>query len=135
LAAAAPAGEPVPFDAIQSIVRAFDRYPMVAIGESHWLKEAGDFYVALVRDKGFQSKVNCIMIEFASRRSQPIVDRYINGEDVAQTELQQVWRDTTKVFSWESPIYRRLLASVREVNRSLPPERRLRVLAGDSRTT
>jgi hypothetical protein len=36
------------------------------------------------------------------------------------------------VFSWESPIYARLLAAVREVNRSLPPARRLRVLAGDS---
>jgi hypothetical protein len=132
VAAAAPAGEPAPVDAIQSIAWAFDRYPVVAIGETHWLKEAGDFYASLVRDKGFQAKVNCIVIEFGSRRSQPVVDRYINGEDVPQTELQQVWRNTTKVFSWESPIYPRLLAAVREVNQSLPAARRLRVLAGDS---
>ncbi|MBZ5601707.1 MAG: ChaN family lipoprotein [Acidobacteriia bacterium] len=121
-----------PQPAIPAIVKAFDTHPVVAIGESHGLREAGDFYIALIRDPAFQSKVNNIVIEFASRRSQPVVDRYINGENVPPPELAHIWRDTTKVFGWESPIYRDLLAAVREVNRSLPPARRLRVLAGDA---
>src|SRR5581483_5868556 len=42
------------------------------------------------------------------------------------------WRDTTKVASWESPIYAEWLAAIREVNQKLPPAKRLRVLAGDT---
>lgn len=132
--AALPPGtfEPKPQNAIRGIVDAFDRFPIVAIGEGHSLREAGDFYVSLVRDAQFQKRVNDIVIEFGSRRSQPILDRYVNDEDVPPTELQQVWRNTTKVFAFESPIYAELLKAVRDANRELPRARRIRVLAGDS---
>jgi hypothetical protein len=76
--------------------------------------------------------VNDVLIEFASQLSQPILDRYVNGNEVSQSELQQIWRNTTKVFSWESPIYPRLLAAIREVTGGVPPTRRMRILAGDS---
>lgn len=124
--------QPKPQNAIRGIVNAFDQFPIVAIGEGHSLREAGEFYVSLVNDAEFQKKVNDIVIEFGSRLSQPILDRYVNGEEVPVTELQQVWRNTTKVFAFESPIYAELLKAVRDVNRSLPPGRRIRVLAGDS---
>lgn len=119
-------------NAIRGIVDAFDRFPIVAIGEGHSLREAGDFYVSLVKDTGFQRKVNDIVIEFGSRLSQPILDRYINGGEVSITELQQVWRNTTKVFAFESPVYAQLLKAVRDANRGLPRAHRIRVLAGDS---
>jgi len=121
-----------PQAAVPAIVHAFDRFPIVAIGERHSLREVGDFYVSLIKDSGFQSKVNYMVIEFGTRLSQPILDRYISGEEVALAELQHVWRDTTKVFAFESPIYAQLLKAVREVNLGLPPARRMRVLAGDS---
>ncbi|MGC2765974.1 MAG: hypothetical protein WB607_10765 [Candidatus Acidiferrum sp.] len=122
-----------PQDAVRAIVHAFDRFPIVAIGERHSLSEVGDFYVSLVKDSGFQAKVNYMVIEFGTRLSQPILDRYIiSGEGVALEELQHVWRDTTKVFAFESPVYAQLLEAVREVNLGLPPARRIRVLAGDS---
>lgn len=124
--------QPKPQNAVQAIVDLFDRFPIVAIGEGHSLREAGDFYISLVNDPGFKAKVNDVVIEFGSRRSQPILDRYINGEDVPPVELQQVWRNTTKVFAFESPIYAQLLAAIRAVNHELPPTHRIRVLAGDS---
>ncbi|HKD61178.1 MAG TPA: hypothetical protein VKB47_12020 [Terracidiphilus sp.] len=123
---------PVPDDAVQGIVKAFDQHAVVAIAEYHQVQQAGDFYNSLVRDPAFQGKVNDIVIEFASRRSQPIIDRYVSGEDVSILNLQHAWRDSTKVMSWESPIYANFLAAVREVNKNLPAARRLRVLAGDS---
>jgi hypothetical protein len=121
-----------PQNAVPAIVHTFDRFPIVAIGERHSLRQVGDFYVSLVKDSGFQAKVNDIVIEFGTRLSQPTLDRYVNGEAVPLGELQHVWRDTTKVFAFESPVYARLLKAVREVNRGLPPARRIRVLAGDS---
>jgi hypothetical protein len=127
--------QPLPtsnLDAIRGVVAAFERYPVVAIGENHGLRQAGDFYVALVKSPELAAKVDDIVIEFGSQRSQPIVDRYIAGEPVPLKELSQVWQNTTKTLSWESPIYPALLAAVRDVNQRTPAKRRLRVVAGDA---
>ena len=118
--------------AVRGITADFKQHPVVIIGEAHWLKEAGDFYIRLVRDPEFQRTVQDIVVEFASRNNQPLLDRYISGQDVPVQDLRKIWRDTTKVASWESPIYARWLAAIREVNRTLPVSRRLRVLAGDT---
>ncbi|MGB8538883.1 MAG: hypothetical protein WCD57_20840 [Acidobacteriaceae bacterium] len=121
-----------PEDATAGILAAFRKYPIVAIGESHGYKEAGEFYESLIGNKTFEDSVNDIVIEFASRQSQTVLDKYVNGENVSQQELENIWRNTTKVFAWESPIYAHLLERVREVNAELPRGKRLRVLAGDS---
>lgn len=122
----------LPQDGVTGIVHAFEAHPIVAIGEIHSIRQASDFYDSLVRNPEFQKTVNDIVIEFASRRSQPVLDRYINGENVSPDELRQVWRNTTKAFAFESPIYAHFLSTVREVNAGLSPGKRLRVLAGDS---
>ncbi|HVH85876.1 MAG TPA: hypothetical protein VM912_04075, partial [Terriglobales bacterium] len=114
------------------IVAALKEHPIVVIGEAHWLQEAGDFYIHLIRDPEFQKTAQDIVVEFASRSNQPLLDRYIAGENVPIQEVRRIWRDTTKVASWESPIYARWLAAIREVNRGLPVSRRLLVLAGDT---
>ena len=71
-------------------------------------------------------------MEFASRHNQALLDRYIGGQDVPAGDVRRIWRGTTKVASWESPIYAEWLAAIRDVNRARKPERRLRVLAGDT---
>ena len=119
-------------DAIQGIVAAFGHHPVVMIGEVHWLGPAGEFYGRLIRDRKFQETVEDIVVEFASRNNQRLLDRYIAGEDLPIDEVRHIWRDTTKVASWESPIYAQWLAGIRDVNKGLPPNRRLRVLAGDT---
>lgn len=129
--ASAALGQPFPEGAPTGILRAFERYPIVAIGEAHSIREVGKFYDSLVEDRLVQQSVNDIVIEFASQQSQPTLDRYVNGEDVTPEDLRRVWRDTTKVFAWESPIYAQFLSTVRKVNADLPPQKRLRVLAGD----
>jgi hypothetical protein len=121
-----------PLDAIQGIVSAFGTHPVVAIGEDHWLLQAGEFYVQLVQNKDFQETVQDIVVEFASRNNQALLDKYISGADVSASDVKHIWRDTTKVASWESPIYANWLAAIRQVNLSLPAPHRLRVLAGDT---
>jgi len=132
--ASAHANAPIPsvVDAIPGIVAAFQKHSVVMIGEDHWLREVGDFYIRLVRDARFQESVQDIVIEFASRNNQPLLDKYIAGEELPPEEVRHIWRDTTKVASWESPIYAEWLAAIRDVNKTLPSERRLRVLAGDT---
>ena len=123
---------PKPIPATQGIVAAFKEHPVIIIGEAHWLRQAGDFYIRLIRDPEFQSTVQDIVVEFASRNNQPLLDRYVSGEDVPIQDVRRIWRDSTKVASWESPIYAEWLAAIREANRGLPSSRRMRVLAGDT---
>jgi len=118
--------------AVKGICDDFREHSVVIVGEAHWLKEAGDFYIRLVRDPEFQRTVQDIVVEFASRNNQSLLDRYISGEDIPIEDVKRIWRDTTKVASWESTVYAQWLAAIREVNRVLPASRRLRVLAGDT---
>src|SRR5439155_16760311 len=53
-------------------------------------------------------------------------------EDLPAAAVKSIWRDTTKTASWEFPMYAQWLAAIRDVNRTLPATRRLRVLAGDT---
>jgi hypothetical protein len=123
---------PDPVDAIEGIVSAFKEHPVVIIGEGHWLRQAGDFYIRLIRSREFQETAQDIVVEFVSRNNQPLLDRYIAGEEVPIEDVRRLWRDSTKVASWESPIYAEWLEAIREANRGLQPSRRLRVLAGDT---
>ncbi|HEY4100350.1 MAG TPA: alpha/beta hydrolase-fold protein [Gemmatimonadales bacterium] len=123
-----------PQPAVAGLVAAFAQHPVVAIAEAHSLREAGDLYVALVRDPEFQRTVNDIVVEFASRQSQALLDRYVvAGDSVAEDTLRTIWRNTTKVAGWDSPVYTRWLTAIRDVNRKLPAGHRIRVLAGDTR--
>ena len=71
-------------------------------------------------------------MEFGNARFQPLMDRYISGGDVAESDLRHVWRDTTQFSGvWDRPIYGDFFRAVRDVNASLPPARKLRVLLGD----
>lgn len=124
--------EAAPEPAIPALFKLSEQYPVVALGESHWSQAAGEFYQALVRSPGFAAHFNTIVLECGDSRYQATLDRYMNGEDVSFEEISHVWRDTTKVLSWESPIYSGLLATIREVNRGLPAGQRLRVIAADA---
>lgn len=125
------------FDGIvRTLISAFDQADVVALGEDHGQKLDADVRIALLRHPDFAKKVRFIVVEFASTAQQPTLDRYIRGEDVPIAELERVWKTTTQSRSgvWDSPIYADFLAAVRDVNRSVPAEARIRVLAGDPPT-
>lgn len=88
-------------------------------------------YASGSSDPDFPQKARFIIVEFGNSLYQPMLDRYINGEDVPLSEVQQVWRNTTVTETWDSPVYAEFYAAVREVNRKLPEKGRLRVIAGD----
>jgi hypothetical protein len=123
--------EPIPSDAIEEIVKAFDKFPIVGLGESHGLQEEADFIARLIRHPAFSAKVNDIVVEFGNALYQDVIDRYIAGKEVSPAELRQVWRNTTQFFVWDAPIYEQFFANIRAINQSLPVSRRLRVLLGD----
>jgi hypothetical protein len=125
-------GAPVPErDAVGALVRAFRRHAVVAVGEVHRGREMHTFLTRLLRDPRLAGAADDIVVEFGNARYQPLVDRYVGGEPVPPDSLRLVWRNTTQLLVWDSPLYAQFLATVRAVNAGLPPGRRYRVLLGD----
>ena len=120
----------VPLDAISAVLDAFRLHQFVAIGDAHGNLQGAAFELALVRDARFANVVNDILVESGNSRYQDLADRFVRGEDVATDQLQRIWLDTTQqqVASLEVP---ELFTTVRKVNSSLQPERRLRILLGE----
>jgi len=130
--ALAALAQSAPQPAKPAVLSLFDRYSIVFFGEDHWQRANGEFYIQLIRDPEFARRAGILVLECGNSLYQPVLDRYENGEDVPFDEIAQVWRNTTKVLSRESPIHANLIAAVRDVNRSLPAGQRIRVIAADS---
>ncbi len=124
--------EVTPLPAIPYIIAAFDHYPLVAVSEMHGSRETMAFLAAVIRQPGFAGKVTDIVVEFGNARYQSLIDRYIGGESVRDSDLRQVWENTTQISGvWSSPIYRAFFADMRAFNATLPMPKRVRVLLGD----
>lgn len=123
--------EPMPQPAIPAILSAFDKYEIVAMPEAHGMKDVDDFILSLLRDPAFPGKVNDIAIECGNSLYQPILDRYISGEDVPFSEVRKVWRNTTQPMCGTSLFFEEFFPLVRAINQKLPATNRVRVLAAD----
>jgi hypothetical protein len=99
--------------------------------EAHGMKDVDDFILSLIRDPAFPVKVNDIEVECGNSLYQPVLDRYIAGEDVPFTEVRRVWRNTTQPMCGQSGFFEQFFPLVRAINQKLPTTKRLRVLAGD----
>lgn len=123
--------DPVPEPAISAILAAFDKYEVVAMPQDHGMQDLDDLIFSLIRNPAFSEKVNDIVFESGNSLYQPILDRYIAGEDVPFTEVQKLWRKMGQPAAGASAFVEQFYPLVRALNQKLPSERRLRVLAGD----
>jgi len=123
--------DPKPENATTAILAAFDKYEVVAMDSAHGNKDLDDFILDLIRNPGFPGKVNDIAVECGNSLYQPILDRYMAGDDVPLSEVQPTWRNTTQPMCGLSSFYEQFFPLVRRINQKLPPEKRLRVLACD----
>ncbi len=121
-----------PEPAIPAILKAFETFEIVGMPAAHGEKDIDDFILSLIRDPRFPASVNDIVVECGNMRYQPILDRYIAGENVPFTEVQHVWRDTTvQQMCGASGFYEQLYPLVRSLNQRLPATGRLRIVAAD----
>ena len=73
-----------------AILAAFDKYQVVGMPEAHGMKDVDDFIFSLIRNPAFSEQVNDIAVECGNSLYQPVLDRYISGEDVPFTEVREV---------------------------------------------
>jgi hypothetical protein len=63
---------------VRTLISAFDRADIVALGESHGrIRLDSELQIALVRHPDFAKKVRSIVVEFGSATEQWTLDRYI----------------------------------------------------------
>ena len=74
--------EPTPKPAVEALLSAFDKYEIVAMPISHGQKDLDDFVLSLIRNPRFPSVANDVAVE-CRIMYQPILDRYIGGEECA----------------------------------------------------
>ena len=115
---------------IDFIFRTFQTHPLVLLGEQHRRKEFHEFLQALLQDPRFLRAIDDVVVEFGNGKYQSVIDRYVSGAAVDDGELQRVWRDTTQIVTWDSPVYRDFFRSVRALN-ARHPHHPVRVLLGD----
>jgi uncharacterized iron-regulated protein len=120
-----------PEDAIPGLVSALEDHSVVAIGESHNISEAGEFYNSLVASDRFARVADTVVVEFGNTRYQKVIDDYVSGKSVSRRLLTRVWRDTTQIGAWDAPMYEAFFRAVRSANANRPVAMRLRVLLGD----
>lgn len=123
--------DPKSVDAERGLLAAFDKYEVVGMSAAHANKDLDDFILHLIRNPAFPSKVNDVVVECGNSLYQPVLDRYIAGADVPLSEARQVWRNTTQPMCGVSAFYEELFPLIRRINQTLPPEKKLRVLAAD----
>lgn len=117
--------------AVPGILDAFKTHDLIGLGDYHGLAQEQDFYAALVRDSRFADEVGNLVLEFGAI-SQPIIDRYVSGEDVSYTELRKVWTESVGWVPTGTYIgFLNLFAQVRVVNAGLPPQKRIRIWLSD----
>lgn len=117
-------------DAVEAVVEATSRHPLVALGEFHQLQEWHDFLAEVLRRPEFAENVDDLVVEFGNALYQDVVDRFVVGlQPVGFDELAQIWRNAGSVL-WDAPVYEQFFRQVREVNEQLPRQQRLRILLG-----
>lgn len=131
-------GQPLPLEAqpepaVTATLQLFDTYPVVGIGEMHSLKELGDFYIDLVSRPAFAKEVGNVVFEFGNAFFQPVVDRYLVGEDVPYEEVKKAWTTTIAADGIHevSVMYGQFYEAVREANRTLPQGQKIKIWLGD----
>jgi hypothetical protein len=117
---------------VRGLLSAFDNADIVALADAHGRKVDSDLRLRLIRHPDFPNKTHYIVVEFGNSLYQPVLDRYIQGEDVPLADVQHVWRDATNGTGGnDSPVFAEFYAAVRDVNQKLPATKRLHVIAGD----
>ena len=138
LGGSAPSCAPGAAAAADSLAVRFDDHQFVLIGSTHGDAKIDEFLMCLVSRPAFTQRVTDIVAEWASSapERQRLLDRHLLLlEDVTQDELSWVFLDTDAPTMWTTlPNVRQFVATLRDVNKTLPSAKRIRLVGGSDPT-
>ena len=119
----------------EAVLAALRTHRVVAVTGGHAEQETNDLLLTLLSDSRLYGVANDIIVEFGNAFYQDTLDKFILGDEpVNDADLRLVYRNTTQSpmnLGLDSPVNEQIFRRVRAVNWTLPPEKRIRVLAGD----
>jgi len=123
----------IPLEPENTIIEAFSSHDIVALGEGgHTNEQSHSFRINLVSNPLFQQAVKDIVVEFGNSYYQPMMDRFIAGEEIPHEEVRKAWLYTTQLNqTLDNPVYKEFLYKIRELNRALPEGQKFKVWLGD----
>lgn len=119
--------------AADALSASFDNHQFVFIGSTHGDAKIEDFLRCLVSRPGFKRRVTDIVVEWASSGHQRLLDRYLLSlDDLSAEALEPIWFDTDQPTLWATmPQVRHFVTTLREINRTLPAAKRIRLVGGN----
>jgi hypothetical protein len=127
------AQEPIPKNPISAINDAFSFHQLVMVGDMHGNVQEHQLLIGLIQSPEFSQRVSDIVLEGANARYQPLVDRYLSGENVSAEQLEVVWRDGLAIGPVADEPEIELFEAVRKTNRTIPAgQPRLRIVCGEA---
>src|SRR5215203_635282 len=116
-----------------SLATRFDRHQFLFIGSTHGDLKIEQFLMCLVSRPAFTHRATDIVVEWASGAHQQLIDRATLALGaIADNGLVPIWLDTDSPTLWTTlPQVREFVHTLKEVNRTLPPSRRIRLIGGN----
>lgn len=96
---------------------------------NHQAREPFDFYRQLVQSRDFQAQEPVIFVELFKINEQPHIDAFLAAPEKDMALLYPVFRATYSPYAYPMKSYFDLMETIYEVNRGLPEEKRLKVVA------
>src|SRR6185437_16225235 len=112
MAAGALAAAPIP-----PIARQFDTHAVIQLGEYHRSLQIHSFIQQMLHDPRFICRADDVVVEFGNSRLQNLADIYTSGGALTEREIASMYRETSVPLTWNTPVYRAVYDTVREINR------------------
>lgn len=118
--------------AADALAAKFDDHQFIFIGSTHGDLKIEQFLMCVITRPAFQQRATDIVVEWAGSGQQRLIDRYIlTLDEIAPSDLAPIWLDTDHPTMWASlPQVRQFAETLREVNRTLPSAKRIRLVGG-----
>ena len=119
-----------------ALAEKFDDHQFIFIGSTHGDRKIEEFLMCLVTRPAFQQRATDVVVESASSAHQNLLDRYVLTLDqIAADDLAPIWLDTDHPTMWATlPHVRQFVETLRDVNRTVPLAKRVRLVGGNDRT-
>jgi hypothetical protein len=124
-----PAPPPMPTAALDGVITAVRANSLVAISDPHGSATMQGFIRQLIADPRFAEVVDDIVVEIGNARYQSLADDFVNGRAIDESALAEVWLNTTVANQISADV--EWFRLVRQINRTRPATRRMRILLGD----
>jgi hypothetical protein len=120
-------------EAADEFAAEFATYQFVFVGSTHGDVKIDEFLKCLISRPTFKQRVSDIVVEWASSGHQRLLDRYVlTLEEFPIDDLAPIWLDTDTPTLWTTlPNVRQFVETLRAVNKTLPPAKRIRLLGGN----